>query len=400
MLDIKDVMIKHIKIDIDKEFLRKIQSYRIGWCNKSDVYVDFLGSNLTGVHNIRFSDYDNDVLFVDILNIDKSLLRTDLYNLKDIHPERKVSSDTYYLTMSYLMYRVSNSKLNLDDKKLCLEELYYLTAYKMISSLYTNYFQYPVDVSIAKAVYEKLSNHYLIKTEGSWQGVFKYRARDVLPNGLWYKKIEKLNTITATKMVADLQGRIRGIIKELFKIILDVKENNEKVNSSSLIDSNDEDGDGIKEASGRPDIYVTYMKGIFNKPNDFINDDLVYLICQMHKNVDRDKLVETLKYISNNVTPKVGEVDIVENVINVSINYLSSKRIVNDYNKKAYEVIVLMKGYWSASSVKDPIVRETKDKLIELSRKATGKKTPWLIASIVICVMLYIFIRSTYRNQH
>ena len=126
MLDIKDVMIKHIKIDIDKEFLRKIQSYRIGWCNKSDVYVDFLGSNLTGVHNIRFSDYDNDVLFVDILNVDKSLLRTDLYNLKDIHPERKVSSDTYYLTMSYLMYRVSVSKLSLDDKKLCLEELYYL----------------------------------------------------------------------------------------------------------------------------------------------------------------------------------------------------------------------------------------------------------------------------------
>ena len=400
-MTIQDVMKKHINVKIDEEYYNKLNRYRVGWCNKSQDYTEFLGSGLTGVHAIRFSDLDTDKLYTDILNVDKNLLTTDLHSLKDIHADRNVTGNAYYLTSVYMIYLTSESKLNQDLKNRIIEEHYYLIAYKMLSSLYSRYFEYNVDTALAKAVYEKLSNHFIIKTEGSWQKVFEYRAKhDILPGGLWYKRLPKMNTIMTTKIVSDIQSRIREMLKYIYKVLIKVKESNEKISSTTLVDSSDEDGDGIKENSTRSDMYITYMRSIFNRPNDFVNDDLIYLISQVQKNVNIDQLTSTLKYMSETIELKEGEYNIVENILLSTFDYINKKGIHNDYNKHIGSILIYMKGHWSSSSVKDSSIKESKLYLTKIVKEATGIKTQWFIASIVICVAMYIFTRSLYRNQY
>ena len=70
-MTIQDVMKKHINVKIDEEYYNKLNRYRVGWCNKSQDYTEFLGSGLTGVHAIRFSDLDTDKLYTDILNVEQ-----------------------------------------------------------------------------------------------------------------------------------------------------------------------------------------------------------------------------------------------------------------------------------------------------------------------------------------
>ena len=190
------------------------------------------------------------------------------------------------------------------------------------------------------------------------------------------------------------------MLKYIYKVLIKVKESNEKISSTTLVDSRDEDGDGIKENSTRSDMYITYMRSIFNRPNDFVNDDLIYLISQVQKNVNIDQLTSTLKYMSETIELKEGEYNIVENILLSTFDYINKKGIHNDYNKHIGSILIYMKGHWSSSSVKDRSIKESKLYLTKIVKEATGIKTQWFIASIVICVAMYIFTRSLYRNQY
>jgi hypothetical protein len=56
-----------------------------------------------------------------------------------------------------------------------------------------------------------------------------------------------------------------------------------------------------------------------------------------------------------------------------------------------------MKGYWSASSVKDKDVLQLKKETKNIIRKATGVETDWVISKINITVLIYIFVRAIKR---
>lgn len=400
-MTIHDVMKRYINITIDKEYYNKLNKYRLGWCNKSNEYTQFLGSNLTGVHVIRFSDYDVDKLFVDILNVDKTTLETELHNLKEIKKERNISSDVYYLTTIYMIYLTSIARIPQELKNDIIEEHYYLLAYKMMSSLYTHYFSYPVEPAIAKAVYEKLSNHFIIKTEGSWQKVFEYRAKnDILPNGLWYKRLAKLDTNMAVKIANDLQGRLREILKFIYKVLIQVKDANSKISSSSLIEADDETGESIKDNPNRTDTYITYVTSIFNRTTDFVNDDLIYLISQFSKNINVEHFTKTLRYMSENIELNKEKFNVVETILLNTFDSINKKDINSEYNKHIGVILLHIKGIWSTSSVKDHDVNKCKVYLNDIVKKATGVKTQWYITSIVIGIAMYIFARSVYRNQY
>ena len=398
---IQDVMKAHINVTIDKEYYNKLNRYRLGWCNKSNDYTQFLGSNLTGVHVIRFSDYDEDKLFVDLLNVDKTTLETELHNLKEVKKERNISSDVYYLTTIYMIYLTSISRIPQELKNDIIEEHYYLLAYKMMSSLYTHYFKFPVEPSIAKAVYEKLSNHFIIKTEGSWQKVFEYRAKnDILPGGLWYKRLVKFDTNMAIKIANDLQGRLREILKFIYKVLIQVKDANSKISSSSLIESDDESGESIKDNPNRSDTHIAYLTSIFNKTTDFVNDDLIYLINQFYKNVNVEHLTKTLRYMSENIELNKEKFNVVETILLNTFEYINKKDITHEYNKHIGVILLYIKGVWSTSSVKDKDIIECKKYLNEVVKRATGIKTQWYITGIVISIAMYVFARSVYRNQY
>lgn len=397
LVEVCDKHFKHIKFDED--LYNKIQKFRITWVNKSEIYVDFLGSNLLGIHPIRFSSVDEDMWFIDTLGIDSNQFKYDLYNNTDIDRTRAVSSNIVYISIVYLMHKFINNKLMRRKLDNVLEELYYVFAYKAMGSLISHYFKFETEEALAKAVYERLSNKFLIKKLGSWQAVFEYRSGDVKPpRGLHAKRLESLKTDEAERVIADLQGRLRETVKNIYEVLIDVMDNNERVKTSTMIEKG-EDGDGIKDTSDNPSGYIRYVFSVIGNQNDFINDDIVYLLVNNIKNLDEKNLVNTLKYITNEIEVNQNDKD---NFINVTIEsaiaYLRTKKITGSYHKHMLESIDYLRNYWSSSSVKNRELKKTKKYLFDITNKATGKKTKWLLSTVSISVMLYIFVRSVYRR--
>jgi hypothetical protein len=71
-------------IRFDKSLLNRLTTFRLQWSTKSDDYIDFLGSNLIGVHEIRFSSIDDKNL-LEIFEIDDlDTIQKDFYKVKGI----------------------------------------------------------------------------------------------------------------------------------------------------------------------------------------------------------------------------------------------------------------------------------------------------------------------------
>jgi len=390
LLKVCDPYFKHIKFD--KKFFNKIQRYRINWINKSPLYSEFLGSNLLGVHPIRFSSIDDDLWFTDLLGIEADKFKYDIHNYTAIDKTRKVTSNIVYISIVYIMHRyLKEGKMHVDE---VLEELYYIFAYKVMGSLLSHYFKHDADISIAKATNVKLSNKFILKKTGSWNSLFRYRSDDVKvsTNGLHVPRLRKLTTLDAEKVIADLQGRLRDTIKAIYRVFMEVIEDEERVKTTTIIDSN-EDDEKIKSTTSPVDLTM-YIKRIIKK-NDFINDDIIYLLISYVKDLTRDDLVTTLKYLA-----EVEESDIdkiVSVIIEASISYLRVKGVVS-YNEHIVETMTYLRHYFASSSVKNHELVKVKHKLMEMTQIATGKRTRWKLSKLSINTMLYIFIRAIYRN--
>ena len=393
---LKEVFDIHGLTKVDIDIYKKIQVFRIGWTQKAPEYIDFLGSKLTGVHPIRFSTRDEDMFFVDIFNIDQPSLTEDLWATKGIDKNKKVTSNPLYITLVYLMHLTITSKEIGKHREDMLRELYFIFGYKVISSLFTHYFKFTVDPSTALAVNERLSNKFIIKKVNNWQELFEYRALDVLPKGLHYLRLNRLDVDESNRIISDMQGRIRDMLKNIYIILMEVKDSNDRLVSRSNIEMT-EDGASIKDNTNRPDRYVNYMLSIIDNPSDFIDDDMIYLLNNSYKNLNSKDIYTTLEFMSENNFKDRNK--IIENIIISSISYLNIKGIHSDYNKHMLDIIKYLKGYFISSSVRDKVILDTKKELLNLVKKLPVTKVNWNYTGLVTYAIIYIFIRSVVSKQ-
>lgn len=399
--DIKDVYAHHLAgMKFDIKLYTAIRNFRIGWSVKSPDYIEFLGSNLLGVQAIRYSTLDDETFFNDILGIDLKILKMDLHALNGINSNWKVSSNPTYLTLIYLMYAFINSNDIGKNTQAVLDELYYIFAYKTISSKITHGFKHQVKESIAKATYERLSNRYILKKVGSWQKLFEYRAGDVdNSKGLHYKNLTRLDTDKAVIIINDLQGRINDVFKNIYGVMMEIiNGDGNAINNSSLNTTNAEGEESIADITDRPDKYITYLKDIIGKPTDFVNNDVLVLTCSVMNNDETELVKKVLIDMSNEKLDK-DMTEVINVVILNSISYLKSNNIESNYVDNLMEVLISLKGYWSSSRITEKDSVEVKKILNKIVSKSIHKKTKWLIVTIVINIILFIFIRSITKGK-
>lgn len=399
--DIKDVYAHHLAgMKFDIKLYTAIRNFRIGWSVKSPDYIEFLGSNLLGVQAIRYSTLDDETFFNDILGIDLKILKMDLHALNGINSNWKVSSNPTYLTLIYLMYAFINSNDIGKNTQAVLDELYYIFAYKTISSKITHGFKHQVKESIAKATYERLSNRYILKKVGSWQKLFEYRAGDVdNSKGLHYKNLTRLDTDKAVIIINDLQGRINDVFKNIYGVMMEIiNGDGNAINNSSLNTTNAEGEESIADITDRPDKYIMYLKDIIGKPTDFVNNDVLVLTCSVMNNNETELVKKVLIDMSNEKLDK-DMTEVINVVILNSISYLKSNNIESNYVDNLMEVLISLKGYWSSSRITEKDSVEVKKILNKIVSKSIHKKTKWLIVTIVINIILFIFIRSITKGK-
>lgn len=384
----------HMKLEFNHGLYQSIKLFRITWAQKESEYIEFLGGKTLGTHAIRFSIRDDEELIVNILQMDNNQLAYDITNTKGITKGRAAENNVVYQSLVYLMHGFIKSSLPTKDKIDALKECYYIFAYKKFSSLMFHYFKYPADDSVAKVVYEKLSNRYLIKRLNNWQEVFEYRANDVLPGNFHYQRLYTYNTEDALRVITDLHAKLTDMFKNIYAITVKVTQSNERVLTDSLL-TNIEGEDAIKDVNNSSDRYIKYLNSIITSKYDFAKVDLANLIATQQARIASLTLYNFLVHVSSLDVNFLQEV--IEVSVTSSLELLREKNIQKDYNKHILKIIGIIKLVGvKKSSVHNKTLKVRKALEKEFIKHNPKFKTKAEV--IATATLTYIFIRYFYKD--
>lgn len=340
---------------VDESFFKSIKEFNYTWAYKNEEHMRFLGGATIGEQVVTFSNRDDDV-FYSLLNTTYDDVRQTIHSISAIDKSRQVSSNPHYILLMYLIHKTyETKKLNKDKIEELVLELYSTFAYRVISGRMHHYFKYPLDPDIAKTVTERLSNKFILKKMGNWNKLIEYRAKDILPNGLHYKAMLSLDIDKIQRAIADLYTRLKDIFKNIYPIIIEVKNSEDMIQSTSLIEIDKAGETVFSDNVIHADAYVTYLKGIINKPTDLVNDALVRLVTKAIGAVSPDELKKALYGLNQLDLDMLNS--IVEHLIPDILDFLYRKGITSGYEKNILKIIQLVKGYAVAHTVKsEPIL--------------------------------------------
>jgi len=399
--DIKVVFtdrLEHIKWNMS--FYNELKKVRLSWVGKDPMYAEFLGGNTIGVQPIRYSAQDMDMLFIHLLGIDRTSLDKELSKLVGIEKTFIVSSDVTYLTLGYIMHKFATLPIFKNVMVEAIRNTYYIFAYRALGSMMYHWFgMYNLDQAVAIAAFEKLTNQYLIKKLGSWEKLLEYRANDLLPNGAQWDRVTAYTTSDATRMVADLQGALKDQMVNLRGIIEEILKSGSKINVVSKLETYEENIT-LSDVSNQYIEYKNYIHTIIAIPADFVDTDLIYVLLNIldKSNIKQNDLVHILSSISKLYNDKKIEADLIDKIIITSIEYLTTKGIINNYHVNLIVIIKTLKGYWSASSVRHKDVLYIKNKLNTIC-KSNGIKQTNKVVTLVIFIAIYIFIKAVVKKH-
>lgn len=386
----------HIKVD--KRFCRKISEFLDYWWYKKvddTDHSEFLGSGLIGTNRIIFSTNDVDKMFKDILQSDITSLDYEFKKIPGIDPQFKTTSNPFYLTIVCLMYMVNSSNLDRKDKEQALKDLYYIISVKFLSSILNNSFKYKPSPAAVKSVYERLNNKFLIKRLGNWTSVIEFKSAEVLPKGAFDKQLNRFTTDDALYMIMQISGGYRSMIKNIYRVLLDVVETKDYITNSTMVEEGEEGIEQVKDMMFNHSSYITYIKSIINSYPDFYKESYISLIKKhIYKNIDEDHFSTVITNLTELSYPKEKENDYVEKILVSSFNYLTTKGITNKYETRVMPCLNLLKGYWASGKIKEPMAREAKEMSVEIVSGLLNKGNKNTIPPLAMGLCVYIFLRA------
>ena len=392
MSDIIKVFEKHIK-NLNLNTLEKdLKKHIFRWTYRSKDHIEFMSSNLIGVHTVKYTiDDEND--FFGIFDIDKTNLLKDIYSLKDINPDWKVSSNPKYLTIMYLIHKILKSHLSSSLKDKTIESLNLIFSIQVYTSLMVTYFRYPLDKDIAVTVYESLPNRFNLKKEGSWKRLFDYFSQYVKHKGTHEKKLLRFHTKDAMDVAADMQGKIRSTVVEITRVVhntIDMKQSRE---SRDMLIENEKGEIELLDVIHSNKVYHNAILDVIYRKNEFINDRYIKMMKEIYSNLYEKELHTTLLYMTENYIDNKKVIDeLVETCMNANIKYLYLSKLYPPYDKSVIKIIKFLRGFWINSKVRDPDNVKFKRLGKEFVKKATGKKTERVIVTVVISLSIYLML--------
>lgn len=397
---LSQVFNKHLgNTKFDKRLAKAIYNYQIGYVNSNREYLEFYGSNLLGVHVIRFKDSDVLKLYNDVLNIDYEELNEDIKTVTDINQEFKISSDVFNLTIMYLIHRFMSSPL-IDDRNRhrALIDCSLLFFYRTIAALISYSFKFPADPKAAQAAYSNLSNKYLIKKLGSWHKLVMYRSEQLISKkSIHYKGLLSFkDDLLIVYAINDSQGRIKDVIKNYYSELVKVVQSGERIGVTSSTYLDIEGKESVKEKTVSAERYVSYIQGIISDKHSFIKDDLVNIIARINTNSNVRIIRNTLNWLSDAYSVADTSKDVNEFVSLVIIQtfYLIDNEIRPSSLRNYPMIIGQLKGLYLSSRSTDPDLMRIRELGEKLVRKASDKEyNNSLVMATRTSVILYISLR-------
>lgn len=173
-----------------------------------------------------------------------------------------------------------------------------------------------------------------------------------------------------------------------------------KVKDTSMLETI-EDNTQFKEFINNPTKYVIFLRNIINQPTEFVREDLIDLIRDeaILPSIQKDIFLQIINYISSDIEIIEGSSnDFIEMIIVDSLAYLRRKNMINNLETNLLPMLVIIRNYWSSSSADKGIVKDIKKELTKIVMEATGRRTGHIVATYVIGVIIYTFLRGLIRK--
>jgi hypothetical protein len=385
-------------IVFDRALLKKMCEIEAGFVNKKQEHIEFFGGNTTGVQVVRFTDQDRDRIFIDLLEVDEKTLEDRIHDLPDINPEYKVSSNIFNIACVWIMYGFENSKhLDKDQKEEGKIRVALYLNYKVLTSILFRFFKYPANPETAQATYAQLSYRFLLKAKGSWAATLRSRSEDtVRSTSIWYHVIQKLDDdYEVVKMLNDVQGRIKDIIKNIYSVFIKVHEQGSKIAmSSSQVET---DGELIlKDHTRGKGLYLRYIKTIIPDKNSFYKAELFEVICSVVPTSPEHMLKNSLTWISGNYGHMKDNwvEETIEDIMEHALQYLSENKSLLKHKEDIGSILLKLRGTYTSSRANDEKLLLIKQRIEKLVKLATNSKNDSVVAAVRTAFCLYVILRS------
>ena len=395
VIQVLDTFFKDVKID--KALGRRLYQFQIGYVNTSREYVEFFGSNLLGVHVIRFRETDVLRFFNEVLEIDKDNLEAMVRQCDTINHEFIVSSDIFNLALMYLLHRVLSEKsINDHDRTWMARNTALIFFYRAIAALLSAYFTYPADPKIAQAAYSNLSYKFLIKRLGSWHKVLAYRADELIaPSGTQFNKIKTLPMDSdLVELINSAANAMKDMVKNYYAEFAKVHAQGDRIGVTQTTGFDIEGEEVIRESVRGIDASIASIKKYMTDPAAFIRDDYIRVISDINKNTSQRLLKETLQWVCDNSSGKDFPLidDAVSKIIIYSY-YLIDTRIEPERRKDIAYVLIQLKNLYLSSRSTDEDLKHIRKQCDKILIKAHENLSVPLLLATRTALILYVTFR-------
>lgn len=390
---------QHLKID--NKMLKAVRNYGQSFVNRNEDHVNFFSSNLLGVYPVRFRTGDKDEWFDDILEMDDSSVKARVVSLPHIDENWVRGTDPFNLTCLWLTHKIYNADLSSRAAEQGMMDVLMVLHFKLISSIMAHYFPYPVDKQTAEAVYASLSKKFALKEHGSWYALIEARCQDIISKDSIHRNAIELfdDDDDIQRMITDIQGRLRAIVKKLWQKLDIIRQQDSKVMSINNVVEHDGE-ELVKDVKRDYSPYRRYIHNVFQDRTRLIKDELVQVISRAMHTMPEQLLTDTLLYMVENYERSSVKVDeFIDEVVLHAFEFLTTHRADFARTNDLGSLIIKMRSVYMSSRSKDRSLMKMRKEGEKIVSKAVKSKNQSTIAAVRTGVMLYIVAR-TFTMHH
>lgn len=385
-----DECFKHVVID--RRFAKQIQLH-VDNILKREGNVEWLGSNLLGVHTIRFYDSDRNRFFEDVLKVDEDYLFEMIKESGTINTDWAVAGDPYNLSTVYTLHRMM-SKFADREIHAAAVSLVTLLQFKFYSSIYYHFFPKPVDMAAADAAYSMLSLKFDIRRLGNW-GLHMHERSEYFcsPEYPNYDAVKRFDTPDLVlRFITDLNTRTKQTVKDYYAVLDKVRRDNSRViTQSTRIEL---DGESIiRDKVGALDIAKQNLFDASYDINNLYKEQLAKVVLELVPKASPAALKTLLTYIASlPLGKKRDEINaIMEDTLSHAFDEIVTSRL--NFND-ASTVLLRMRSLYQASKSPNPYVLSLRERIEKLAARETHIRHEAALAALRNALLLYFLIRS------
>lgn len=403
MNQIKSIMDEHGKhLRFDSRLVGQLERFVQNFINKSPEHVKCLGSNLTGVNRLSWSLQDRLEWEEDFLQIDGRELRQAILAIPHMDDVGRVAGDNFNISCCWLAHRFYKSDLPPRVKEKGMKLSMDILQYKLLSSIHSHYFKFPVDQNVAEATYAELSRKFDIKRYGSWRAVLDSRSENIIATGeiheLTIRQFD--DDIAIVKMIQDIQFRLRDKIKNIWEVMANVIENDMKFGSvSSTIEL---DGALVTRDIERLSTdYLHFIKEAAAERDRFIKPDLVNVVKTIMSTMPEKPYEQLLLVFCDKVSKSdKNAIRLLELTMEHLFNVVLADRKTTMRMNDVPAVINRIRGLYTASRSNNDILEEMKTITEKFVRKDIKIVNNANVAALRTGLLLYIVLRTMVKDHY